>query len=83
VKKNKMVEVKLHFLMWPPNIINKPNLAFVIPTFNIVFPKEKKSFVIDELGTKGTFGQNWVQSYLDLEIISNKYSKGDCLVCDW
>ncbi len=45
--------------------MKKPNLAFVIPTFNIVFPKEKNSFAIDELDMEGTFGQSWEQ-YLDL-----------------
>jgi hypothetical protein len=60
-----MMEVKLHFVMWPPNTMKKPNLAFVIPTFNIVFPKEKNSFAIDELDMEGTFGQSWEQ-YLDL-----------------
>ncbi len=78
-----MVEVKLHFVMWPPNTIKKPNLAFVIPTFNIVFPKEKKSFAINELDMEGTFEQSWVQLYLDLEMTRTKYSKGDRLVCDW
>jgi hypothetical protein len=38
--------VKLHFVMWPPNTIKKPNLAFVIPTFNIVFPKGKKKHLL-------------------------------------
>ncbi len=30
---------------------------------------------------EGTFGQSWVQLYLDLEMTRTKYSKGDCLVC--
>jgi hypothetical protein len=58
-----MVEVKLHFVMWPPNTIKKPNLAFVIPTFNIVFPKEKKSFAINELDMENIWtkvGYNYI-----------------------
>ncbi len=49
--------------MWPPNTIKKPNLAFVIPTFNIVFPKEKKSFAINELDMENIWtkvGYNYI-----------------------
>jgi len=41
-----MAEIKLHFVMWPPNTFKNPNLAFMITTFNIVFPKEKKKHLL-------------------------------------
>ncbi len=51
------MEVKLHIVMWPLNVIKNPNLSFVIPTFNKKNSKEKKSFIIDELDVERTFGQ--------------------------
>ncbi len=33
--------------MRPQNTLKKPNLVFVLPTFNIIFPKKKKNHLLE------------------------------------